>query len=120
MGQTIRSVEDWSDLKALNPFSGFTGKIVAAAARLRSRLPSHIPVIATVFNPVFQASQLRGFDALRDDMLQAPQLVRTALDHLSNDTERTIQALRDAGVDGIFSQLSKRRKLLWTKYCGSP
>ena len=102
LAPVITAPDQWDRIAAIDPKAGFSGRIVAAAARLRRHLPGHIPLLATVFNPVFQASQLRGTTDLLADSQHHPDRLRPALDRLRDNTVATIRALRDTGIDGIF------------------
>ncbi|MCC6537286.1 MAG: hypothetical protein IT162_07045 [Bryobacterales bacterium] len=86
---TYRPVrENWGDLPRLNPHDGFAGGIVRAAASIRGRIDASIPVIQTIFSPVFQAAAL----AARQE----------ALERITGNTVALIHAFLEAGVDGFY------------------
>jgi|688.fasta_scaffold398842_2 uroporphyrinogen decarboxylase len=97
----IRGADDWRRLGELDPAAGFLGRHLACAAMVRRALDPEIPVVQTVFLPLFQAAALGGERFLRD-CAEHPDEVAAGLEVLSRNTVKLIEALVDAGVDGIF------------------
>jgi uroporphyrinogen decarboxylase len=98
----ILHADDWYGLPRLDPAEGFAGQIVQCAKRVRRGLPPHVPVLMTVFNPLFQAVTLAGLPALRQHIEQQPEAVFAGLAVIADNTRRLIETFCDAGVDGIF------------------
>jgi uroporphyrinogen decarboxylase len=68
---------------------------------VRRALERHVPVVQTVFLPLFQAAALGGERFLRD-CAENPDEVAAGLEVLSRNTVQLIEALVDAGADGVF------------------
>src|SRR5262245_4829139 len=100
--RVVHQPKDWLRLRAQAVPGEFAGGIVGAAELTRRGLPSDVPVIATIFNPLFQAVALAGIDAFRLHAVEHPDLLQHGLDVLTANTCSLIEAYRDAGVDGIF------------------
>lgn len=98
----VQSPEDWLRLRHLPPEAGMTGQIVQAVRLVRQRLAPEVPVIVTVFNPLFQAVTLAGLPRFQAHLRSAPQAVAAGLDVLQDNTVRLIASLRAAGAEGIF------------------
>lgn len=97
----VQQPEDWARLPRLNPNDGFVGRHVACARELRRQLDPAIPVIQTVFNPMFQALCLGG-ESFQAHCESAPEAVAAGIEILSHNTRLLIEAFADAGVDGIY------------------
>ena len=98
----VRHPEDWRKLPRLDSRAGFTGRFVTCADQVRRHFPAHVPVIITVFNPLFQAVTLAGVEVLRAHMRDCPDAVEEGLARLLENTLDLIAALRAQHVDGIF------------------
>ena len=98
----IETPDDWRGLAALNPREGFTGEFIACAQMVRRHYPSTIPVIITVFNPMFQAATLAGMDRLRVHLRDHPDAVDEGLQRLLENTLALIDCLAAVGIDGVF------------------
>jgi len=97
----IHTADDWAQLPTLDPEQGFVARHVACAREVRRRLPDDVPVIQTVFNPVFQAAALCG-DRWTEHLRAHADAVQHGLGILTRNTVRLIEALREVGVDGIY------------------
>jgi amino acid adenylation domain-containing protein len=98
----IQQPDDWDRLRPCPAGAGFRAEILAAAAALRRRLPAAIPVVATVFNPLFVAIGLAGLERFQAHRREAPERVAVGLRALQDDGLQLLEALADTGVDGIF------------------
>lgn len=92
---------DWVRLAEAVPEDAHLSEHVRAAKMVRARVPRHIPVLQTVFDPLFQMRVLAGplWQAHRRDF---PRHVSAALKAVTLRTQWTIERFREAGVDGIF------------------
>lgn len=97
----IRTPEDWLRLPRLNPCEGFAGRHVACARLLGQRLDAAVPVIQTVFNPMFQAGCLAG-EFFQQHCETAPEAVAAGVEILRQNTVRLIEAFEEVGIDGIY------------------
>jgi uroporphyrinogen decarboxylase len=102
VGRVVSSPEDWLHLPELNPWEGFSARILAAVRRVRAQLPRSVPVLATVFNPYFQATQLAGPERLQQHLDQAGDRVARGLAVIAANTRAVIQELVGLGIDGIY------------------
>lgn len=97
----INSPDDWDRLPDLDPESGFVGQHVMCARQVRHQLDDAVPVLQTVFNPVFQAAALGG-DLFTTHLRDHPEAVQRGIDIITAHTVTLIEALVDARVDGIY------------------
>lgn len=97
----IREAADWRALRELDPAVGFAGRHLDCARMVRRALDPEIPVVQTVFLPLFQAAALGGDRFLRD-CAENPEDVAMGLEILGRNTVKLIVALLDAGIDGVF------------------
>lgn len=98
----VEEPDDWRRLPRLDPYDGFTGRLLDAADFIRRELPPSVPVLMTVFNPFFQAAALGGIERLRQHLEICPDAVGEGLARIAANTCRLIARLRSAGCDGIF------------------
>ena len=102
IGRVVERPEDWLTLPTLDPRQGFVARFPDAAAMVRRHTAPGVPVLASVFEPFFQASQLAGLDRLLEHIEVAPALVAAGLARIAHNTEQLIRRYVEAGVDGIF------------------
>lgn len=98
----VKAPDDWYRLTCLAPGNGFAARIVLAAERLRRRLPPAVPLLATLYSPISLAAKLAPPGVLARHCAEAPDAVAAGLATLTENCQRLISALTDAGVDGIF------------------
>lgn len=98
----ISNPADWSRLSPLPLTRGELGKQLECLARVIEQRDPHTPVIQTVFNPLSQAKNLIGKENLIVHIRKYPNEVLTALDVLTDNTLRFVDACINLGVDGIF------------------
>ncbi len=97
----IREPEDWDRLPSIDPSEGFLGGHLRCARELRRRLARDVPVLQSIFNPVFQASVIGGA-AFGAHVEACAEAVEAGLKRITENTVKFIEALADAGVDGIY------------------
>ena len=102
VGRVVSSPEDWLRLPNLDPWEGFSARILDAVRRVRAQLPQPVPVLATVFNPFFQASQLAGPERLLRHLDQHAERVARGLAVIAANTRAVIRELAGLGIDGIY------------------
>ncbi len=102
LNTVVQQPGDWTRLPSLNPRSGFTGHLAGTAGMVRQDCPWRMPVVMTVFNPLFQAASLAGLARLQDHMRDCPDAVEAGLRRLTANTVALIERLAADGVDGIF------------------
>jgi uroporphyrinogen decarboxylase len=100
-GALVSEPKDWLDLIAIPTSERHLSIHFEAARLLRSSIPEDIPLVQTIFDPMFQARILaRG--VWDEHVSLEPDLIETVLDALTARTVRMIETFREIGVDGIF------------------
>lgn len=94
--------EDWPKLPRLNPRGGFVARFGQCVRLVRRAAPPDVPVIITVFDPMFQALTLAGRRVIQEDLRVAPDAVDAGLARITENTVELIHHLIDQGADGIF------------------
>lgn len=101
----IHDPEDWMKLIPLDPYAGALGKQLTALHMIVDELEHDArpaPVIQTVFNPLSQAKNLVGKDALIGHIRRNPDAVHAGLRMIVESTRRFIEAAKRTGIAGIF------------------
>ena len=98
----ITRPDDWSQLPRLNPRQGFIARFGQCVRMVRREAPTDVPVIITVFDPMFQALTLAGQQVIQEHLRLAPDAVDEGLARITKNTVELIQHLTDQGADGIF------------------
>lgn len=93
---------DWLRLRERHPGGGFTGEMLGCALRIRRALSREIPLVVTIFNPIFQAVALAGLGRFLDHVESSPTEVSHGLATLTANTLALMEAFRGAGVDGFY------------------
>ncbi len=104
VGRVIQRPEDWTRLNVLDPHAGLLGEITRALFIIGSEVKDEVPFIPTIFNPLAQARNLAG-ERLISDLRQHPELVKSALETITQSIIGFIEAARPAGIAGIFLAL---------------
>ncbi|HXF64568.1 MAG TPA: uroporphyrinogen decarboxylase family protein [Caldilineaceae bacterium] len=99
--RVIRSPEDWTRLRPLEPDHGLQGEVLAANRLVGEAVGESVPFIQTIFNPLSQAKNLAG-DRLLADLRQHPEAVRAGLMTITESIVRFIDRLKTTGAAGIF------------------
>lgn len=103
--RVVNSAEDWEKLEPLDPYTGALGDQLVALRLIVGELQHEAdpaPVIQTIFNPLSQAKNLVGKDALVWHLRRNPEAVHAALQVITESTSRFIGAARLTGISGIF------------------
>ena len=98
----IDHTEDWLRLPRLAPDRGFVARFGECVRMVRADTPSDVPVIITVFDPMFQAVTLAGEPLIHKHFREAPEAVEAGLRRLTENTVDLIGHLIGLGADGIF------------------
>lgn len=108
----VHSPGDWARLPRLDPEAGFVARYLNCAREVRRRLDDAVPVLQTVFDPLFQAAALGG-ERFGDHLRQHPEAVAQGIEIVEHNTVALIDALRQAGVEGIVlvSQHARREAM---------
>jgi uroporphyrinogen decarboxylase len=97
----VKSRADWGRIKSLDPGAGALGRELDAIRRIRKGRDDDAPILHTAFSALTIARKLAG-DRLREDLGEAPDAVRAALEAITETTARHARAALEAGADGIF------------------
>ena len=98
----IRRAEDWARLPRLNPGGGFVARFGECVRMVRAAAPADVPVIITVFDPMFQAVTLAGEPVIQEHLRTAPDAVAEGLRRIAENTVALIRQLIVQGANGIF------------------
>ncbi len=98
----VKSPEDWGKLKPLDAHSGTLGQQLACIRRLRELVGPDVTIIETIFSPMDQARHLVGSPLEVVHLRRYPEQLRPVLDLIAETTVAFVQAVLDAGADGVF------------------
>lgn len=112
----IHSVHDWS-LKKLDVASGSYGRQNEALALAARELGGSVPILQTVFSPLTTARKLAG-ERLMADLRRHPDVLKEALDTITDVTIRFALDAIECGAHGVFlaTQLASHRILTEAEY----
>jgi len=97
----IRTPEDWSRIRPLDPTAGALGRELRHLKLLIDALGRDVPVLATVFSSVTIAKKVSG-GAFAAHAQNHPALVRAALDAISATTAAFSERAIALGCAGVF------------------
>lgn len=100
--RVIFKPEDWTCLPVLSPYAGKLGSQLECLRLIISDLGPDVPVIQTIFNPLSQAKNLLGQQALLVHLRHYPEAVHAGLRVLAETTRRFVEAAVQTGIAGIF------------------
>lgn len=110
----VKAGPDWRKLKSLNPTTGALGNQLECLRLVKQGLPADTPLLQTIFDPLSQAKNLVGREALLVHMRQNPQELLAGLEILMNSTIKFIEACIQLGIDGIFFAIQHAQASLLT------
>ena len=101
--RVIQKPLDWERLSVLDPLKAphLSGQL-DCLRQIRSALGADVPLLQTVFNPLSQAKNLAGGDALIVHLRQYPEAVLKGLQTITETTHRFVEVAMETGIDGIF------------------
>lgn len=100
--RVVTSQQDWARLPFLDPCQGALAGQIDCLHRIHSGVGAEVPFIQTIFSPLSQAKNLAGADRLLVHLRQTPELVRSALEIITQTTLRFIEAAKATGISGIY------------------
>ncbi|MBB3753082.1 uroporphyrinogen decarboxylase [Mycolicibacterium sp. BK634] len=98
----IRHPEDWLRLGRVDPRRGFVARFGECVQMVRDATAPEVPVIITVFDPMFQALTLAGQEVIHAHLSAAPDAVDEGLARITENTTELISHLIGQGAEGIF------------------
>ncbi|MFW9838429.1 MAG: uroporphyrinogen decarboxylase family protein [Candidatus Thorarchaeota archaeon] len=113
----INDVSDWETLEPLDVNAGELGKQIRAVELIQEYAQGVVPTMATVFDPAMVADKIsdKNFTKYADEH---PEILKGALDIITDVMVDFASATLDAGADGIFlaSQHSTRSSVTDEQY----
>jgi uroporphyrinogen decarboxylase len=100
--RVIKHPDDWKRLTILDPKKGHLGQQLQCLALLQEAFSDHTPILQTIFNPLSQAKNLVGPEALLEHLRMYPDAVHQGLSTIRETTLRFIEAAKQYGIAGIF------------------
>lgn len=100
--RVIQQPEDWLHLRTLDPKQGFLARQLECLDLIVAELGDEIPVIQTIFNPLSQAKNLVGREALLVHLHRYPEALHAGLKTIAESTRRFTEAALETGISGIF------------------
>lgn len=98
----IKTPEDWSRLKVLDPKRGHLGGQIECLKLIKSKLDPGTPIIQSIFNPLAQAKNLAGKAELQFHLRKYPDQLKAGLKIITQSTANFIEECLKLGIDGIF------------------
>jgi uroporphyrinogen decarboxylase len=98
----ISDPDDWRRLPVREPSSPFLAAQLACLRYIRRDVGADTPVLQTVFSPLAQARHLAGETRLLAHLRQYPAEVALGLQTIAASTRLFVEAVGEAGADGIF------------------
>jgi uroporphyrinogen decarboxylase len=97
----VKTAADWARLRPLDPGAGALGRELEAVRLIRAGRADDAPILHTIFSPLTIAQKLAG-ERVAQDIAQAPDALRAALEVITETTARYAAAALAAGADGLF------------------
>ena len=99
----IHRGEDWATIREVPHDGGALGEQLEAVRMLRKRLPSDVPFVQTVFTPLaILGEMIETPQQLKAHLKTHPAEVRSALEAVTATFEKHVDAVLQAGADGIY------------------
>ena len=98
----INSLDDWGKIAIYDPRVGDMGKVLSALELIGAQLEAGTPFIPTIFSPLSQARNLAGDEKLLSHMRQEPDVIRGALQVITEQTLEFLEVCRATNMSGIF------------------
>jgi uroporphyrinogen decarboxylase len=98
----IQIPEDWLRLDVLDPYRGYLSDQLTCLNLICKEVGPDVPVVQTIFNPLSQAKNLVGGQALLTHIRQYPEAVLAGLKIIVESTRSFIEAAQMTGIAGIF------------------
>lgn len=113
----IHEIEDWMLLEPIDPEnSRFVRQRVEAVHLLREVLGPYTPIVMTVFSPLAELMYFAREKSLAIEHAKtSPSVVHSALNVIANNLREQIEAVVDAGADGIFFAIQGCTRTMMTE-----
>jgi uroporphyrinogen decarboxylase len=100
--RVIDQPHDWAQLPVLNADAPHLARQVQCIRLIRAALGTATPILQTIFNPLSQAKHLAGDSTLVEHLRRRPDELQAGLNTITESTRLFIDAVKDAGADGVF------------------
>jgi uroporphyrinogen decarboxylase len=112
----VRNAEDWRKIRTLDPSTavGWSQQIEVVIRMGFDKRVGDAPVVPTLFSPLSLARKLSG-ERLNTDLREHPQLVRGALEAITETLIRFSALALTEGVSGIFYSIQAASRRLHTE-----
>ncbi|MBI2203366.1 MAG: uroporphyrinogen decarboxylase [Candidatus Rokubacteria bacterium] len=112
----VRDGDDWKKIRPLDPGTapGYVEHVEVIVRMGFDRRIGDAPVMPTMFSPLSLARKLSG-TRLNTDLRERPQLVRDALEAITETLVRFASLALDEGVTGIFYSIQAASRALHTE-----
>lgn len=97
----IKAVSDWKNIDKVPAYFGSYGKQIELARHVSRLSKGSVPFIQTLFSPLTSARKLAG-DRVFADMRSEPEIIKAALQAITDTTLDFIRENINAGVSGFF------------------
>lgn len=97
----VTGPDDWLRLAEMRVEDRHLSEHLIAARLVRARVPAHVPVLQSIFDPLFQLRILAG-KLWQAHLRDCPEVLAIALAVLTERTCRIVGEFMETGVDGIF------------------
>ena len=97
----VHTAKDWAKLEVLPGMYGAYGNQVLLAQYVSRMTKGQIPFVQTIFSPLTTARKMAG-DRILIDMNENPQLLKQALQVITDTTINFVKENINAGVSGFF------------------
>ena len=97
----VQSAEDWKKIDVLPGTYGAYGNQVLLARYVSKFVDNEIPFVQTIFSPLTTARKMAG-DRILVDMKENPELLKQALQAITDTTINFVRENINAGVSGFF------------------
>lgn len=113
--RVIDKPDDWLALRVLNPNAGALAQQLRCLELIYRDLGDDVPIIQTIFNPLAQAKNLAGNDALLVHMRTNAGQVHHALETICDTTIRFIQEAKKRGISGLYYAVQHTNSLMMSE-----
>lgn len=106
---------DWTTLRPLDPARGSLRRVIDSLGLIVQAINDAAPIMLTISSPLTQASTLGGHDQTLVHLRTSPDRIHSALNTLTENTLRLIDALRRLPIAGICLSTRFASHLLMTE-----
>ena len=109
----IRTAEDWKGIKVLSAEHGMWGKTVDLSRymqKFQKEQGLEIPYLATINSPLTTLAEIGGVEKTMRDMREYPDIIKEALQNMTDTAINYIKASLECGIAGFF---------FTSRYCSS-